>query len=176
MTSDALSQTRSPADAQLLLDSVAAQLRAKGERMSAPRRAVLTALATTAGHLSTDEVAAAVAQIAPKVHRTSVYRALAALSELGVVQHVHLGHGATAYHLTGDLGPHLHAQCRQCGSIIDLPPDLLVGVAERMGALHGFELDATHVALSGLCARCAAGESSIVHHHHTHSPIATKLH
>lgn len=159
-------------DAQGLLAAVADQLRAKGERMSAPRRAVLTALATTAGHLSTEEIAAAVADIAPQVHRTSVYRALAALSELGVVQHVHLGHGATAYHLTGARGPHLHAQCRQCGRIIDLPADLLVGVADRMGALHGFELDATHVALSGLCADCAA-ESNSEQHHHKHSPIAT---
>lgn len=175
MTFDSLSQTRSEADAQALLDAVAAQLRAKGERMSAPRRAVLTALATTEGHLSTEEIAAAVAEIAPKVHRTSVYRALAALSELGVVQHVHLGHGATAYHLTDDHGPHLHAQCRQCGQIIDLPADLLVGVADRMGALHGFELDATHVALSGLCSACAelGGPTT---HRHGGSPIATKLH
>lgn len=175
MTFDSLSQARSEADAQALLDAVAAQLRAKGERMSAPRRAVLTALATTEGHLSTEEISTAVAEIAPKVHRTSVYRALAALSDLGVVQHVHLGHGATAYHLTDDHGPHLHAQCRQCGHIIDLPGDLLVAVADRMGALHGFELDATHVALSGLCSTCAR-DGGPTEHRHGGSPIATKLH
>lgn len=173
MTSEVPAPGSPNPDAQALLASVAAQLRAKGERMSAPRRAVLTALATTAGHLSTEEIAAAVADIAPQVHRTSVYRALAALSELGVVQHVHLGHGATAYHLTGARGPHLHAQCRHCGRIIDLPADLLVGVADRMGALHGFELDATHVALSGLCADCAADANPPEKHHHKHSPIAT---
>jgi Fur family transcriptional regulator, ferric uptake regulator len=130
-------------------------LRAKGERMTAPRRAVLTALAQTSGHLTMEEVVAAVDQIAPQVHRTSVYRTLAALCDLGVVQHVHLGHGATAYHLTGAGGPHLHAQCRECGRIMDLPTDLLTEVARRMGELHGFELDATHVALSGLCLDCA---------------------
>lgn len=138
-----------------LLESVATMLRAKGERMTAPRRAVLTALAQTSGHLTIEEIVVAVTQIAPQVHRTSVYRTLAALCDLGVVQHVHLGHGATAYHLTGASGPHLHAQCRECGRIMDLPTDLLTEVARRMGELHGFELDATHVALSGLCVDCA---------------------
>jgi Fe2+ or Zn2+ uptake regulation protein len=156
-----------------LLDAVAALLRSKGERMTAPRRAVLTALSSSSGHLSMEEVVAAVAESAPSVHRASVYRTLVALSELGVVQHVHLGHGATAYHLTGAEGPHLHAQCRRCGAIQDLPNDLLSEVARRMGAVHGFELDATHVALSGLCAECAAaGDEDVMElpqrHGHTH--------
>lgn len=145
------------------MDSVAALLRAKGERMTAPRRAVLAALSGSAGHLSLEEVVAAVADTAPSVHRASVYRTLVALSDLGVVQHVHLGHGATAYHLVGADGPHLHAQCRRCGAIQDLPNDLLSEVARRMGATHSFELDATHVALSGLCAECAALETDDDH-------------
>jgi Fur family transcriptional regulator, ferric uptake regulator len=164
-------------DAQVLLARVAAMLRSKGERMTAPRRAVLTALTQTDGHLTMEEVAAAVAQFAPQVHRASVYRTLVALSELGVVQHVHLGHGATAYHLTGESGPHLHAQCRHCGQIQDLPTDLLSEVARRMGVTHGFELDATHVALSGLCAPCASGgfvEDSDGRGHHSHT--ATHMH
>jgi len=166
-------------DGTVLMDSVAALLRSKGERMTAPRRAVLTALSNATGHLSMEEVVTAVAESAPSVHRASVYRTLVALSDLGVVQHVHLGHGATAYHLTGAEGPHLHAQCRRCGAIQDLPNDLLSEVARRMGAAHGFELDATHVALSGLCAECAAidGDDHIVDelptdhrhgHHHSH--------
>jgi Fe2+ or Zn2+ uptake regulation protein len=146
-------------DGTALMDSVAALLRSKGERMTAPRRAVLTVLSSATGHLSMEEIVTAVAESAPSVHRASVYRTLVALSDLGVVQHVHLGHGATAYHLTGAEGPHLHAQCRRCGAIQDLPNDLLSEVARRMGAAHGFELDATHVALSGLCADCASDEA-----------------
>ncbi|MCG2805103.1 Fur family transcriptional regulator [Propionicimonas sp.] len=164
-------------DAEALLASVASLLRAKGERMTTPRRAVLTALAHTSGHLTMDEVGAAVADIAPQVHRASVYRTLVALSDLGVVQHVHLGHGATAYHLTGSEGPHLHAQCRRCGRIQDLPTDLLSEVARRMGTVHDFELDATHVALSGLCADCTTADRSELLEKHGHpSHIATHLH
>jgi Fur family transcriptional regulator, ferric uptake regulator len=166
-----------PLAAEALLSRVATMLRSKGERMTTPRRAVVTVLAQTGGHLTMEEVSSAVAEIAPQVHRASVYRTLVALCDLGVVQHIHLGHGATAYHLTGDAGPHLHAQCRSCGRIQDLPTDLLTEVARRMGVAHDFELDATHVALSGLCAECAAADRRQSRESHGHSAhIATHLH
>ncbi len=159
-----------------LIDRVAATLRSKGERMTEPRRAVLIALATTEGHLTMEEVVAEVARFAPQVHRTSVYRALVALSDLGVVQHVHSSHSATAYHLTDESGGHLHAQCRECGRIFDLPGDLLTEVAIRMGVLEGFELDATHIALSGRCHDCRALPDDGDHPASHHSPTATRLH
>lgn len=150
-----------------LLSRAGDVLRGRGERMTAPRRAVLRALAAvpSAGgapsHLSAEEVLARVAETAPRVHRASVYRALESLSRSGLVRHVHMGHGATAYHLAQGAGDHLHARCRGCGRVVDLPSDLLDEVASRLDATHGFALDASHVALSGTCAACrTAGELS----------------
>lgn len=137
-----------------LIASAAAALHRRGERMTVPRRVVLTALANRTGHLSAEQLVAELAATNSSVHRSSVYRALDALCALGVVQHIHLGHGSVAYHLTGD-GPHLHAQCRRCGVVQDLPADLLDAVAERLARERAFTLDAAHVALSGLCAGCA---------------------
>lgn len=122
--------------------------------MTAQRAAVLTALARTAGHLSADEVHSAVAASDARVHPASIYRTLEALSHLGVVQHIHLGHGATAYHLIDDAQAHPHAQCRVCGTVVDLPVGLLDEVADRVAAEHGFRLDAAHAALSGRCGHC----------------------
>jgi Fur family transcriptional regulator, ferric uptake regulator len=141
---------------QAVLDLVAARLHSRGERMTGPRRAVVTALARQDGHLSAEQVVEAVGRIDAGVHRASVYRSLEALSGLGVVQHVHVGHGATAYHLIDQTGAHLHAQCRECGAVVDLPADLLDPVARRLAREDGFVLEAEHVALSGLCADCAA--------------------
>jgi len=123
--------------------------------MTGPRRAVLSVLAGDAGHLSADQVVSAVAGIDPGVHRASVYRALEALSQLGVVQHVHLGHGTTTYALAVGR-PHLHGHCQRCGTLVDLPADLLDDVAARLGAESGFALDPAHVALSGVCGDCGA--------------------
>jgi Fur family ferric uptake transcriptional regulator len=142
-----------------LAREVAVRLRAQGQHMTRPRRVVAEALAAAGAHLSAEEVVQAVARTAPDVHRASVYRALEALAAAGVVQHVHLGHGGTAHHLvdlTGDDGAHLHLQCRSCGEVQDAPAALLRGAARRLRREHGFALDATHVALSGLCGRCRA--------------------
>lgn len=144
-----------PDELAQVLSSTAELLRARGDRMTGPRRAVLTALAGQASHLSPEQVVAAVARVDPSVHRASVYRALEALSGLGVLQHVHLGHGTTAYHLA-DHREHLHAHCTGCDRVIDLPGDLLDQVGESLLRDHGFTLAASHVALSGLCADCRA--------------------
>ncbi len=121
--------------------------------MTAARTSVVTALASLTGHPTVDDIAVAVAALDAGVHRATVYRTLEALCELGVVQHIHLGHGATAYHIPHP-APHPHAQCRGCGRVIDLPPDSLAGVAATLDTGSAFRLDATHVALSGTCHAC----------------------
>ena len=139
------------ARAQEVLERAGAALRARGERMTAPRRAVLLALASRGGHVGAEEVVADVA--GSGVHRSSVYRTLEAMTHAGVVQHVHLGHGGTAYHLTER--EHPHAQCARCGAVVDLPVDLLEPLGPLVRESSGFVLDATHVALSGTCGDCA---------------------
>ncbi|GAB4076264.1 Fur family transcriptional regulator [Nostocoides australiense] len=133
-----------------LVSSVGVRLRKRGERMTEARRAVLVALATTPGHLTADDIHARAGADLPA---SSVYRALEALSGVGVVQHIHLGHGATAYHLTEGDDAHVHLQCRSCGAVLDLPAEILDPVAAYV-ARAGFELDPTHTALSGSCAAC----------------------
>jgi len=122
--------------------------------MTGPRRVILTVLAEQSEHLGVEEVIEAVEHLDPSVHRSSVYRTLEALSQLGVIQHVHAGHGHTTYHLVRDQVPHIHAQCQVCSVVLDLPADLLDAVAVRMSREQGFVLDAGHVALSGTCKAC----------------------
>jgi Fur family ferric uptake transcriptional regulator len=140
-----------------LIDRVGAEFRSRGERMTRPREVVLEVLFKEPGHVTAEQVVAAVGDLDESVHRASVYRSLEALCDVGAVQHIHLGHGATAFHLVGGERPHPHAQCRRCGVLLDLPTDVMDGVVERMLSELGFELDATHVALSGVCAECVAG-------------------
>jgi Fur family ferric uptake transcriptional regulator len=142
---------------QCVVDEVTALLRSRGERITTPRLAVLSVLLHRPGHLSAEQIVAAVAQDEPAVHRASVYRALEMLTQIEVVAHVHLGHGGTAYHLaTPHQSAHLHAQCDECGRVIDLPSDALEGATADISARTGFQLDPRHVALSGRCADCAA--------------------
>jgi Fur family ferric uptake transcriptional regulator len=142
-----------------LVEQVGRLLRARGERMTGPRKAVLAVLAASGGHLGAEDVVTGVADVDTRVHRASVYRTLDALCDLGVVQHVHIGHGATAYHLVHGRHVHVHAQCNSCGAVVDLPVDVLESAAARMQQEAGFVLDPTHVALSGTCSACAEAPS-----------------
>jgi Fur family ferric uptake transcriptional regulator len=115
---------------------------------------VITALAALPDHPTAEQVVSQVEATADGVHRATVYRVLDSLSALGIVSHVHVGHGATSYHLADR--SHVHGHCRTCGTVVDLPESTLVAVRERLLVEHGFELDAGHIALSGRCAACAS--------------------
>ncbi|MFV0457282.1 MAG: Fur family transcriptional regulator [Actinomycetales bacterium] len=122
--------------------------------MTAPRLAVLEAVASLGGHPTAEVIAGEVE--ADGVHRATVYRTLEALTEAGLISHVHLDSGVTAYHRADS---HLHARCHECGAVVDLPADLLDAAADRVRQLNGFVLDAGHMALSGTCHNCGGAAS-----------------
>lgn len=133
-------------------------LRERGQRVTRPRLAVIEALATLDGHPSAEAVASAVATTSDAVHRATIYRTLDTLADLGVVTHVHSSQGTTSYHLADLAEPHLHARCRTCATVVDLPVDLLDDVTRTVDEASGFDLEPGHVALSGRCAACRAGD------------------
>ena len=45
--------------------------------------------------------------------------------------------------------------CHECGAVVETPSDLMNGLASQLHDIAGFELDVTHVALSGRCRDCA---------------------
>ncbi len=139
------------------VDRALGRLRDKGHRVTTPRRVVIEALVRSEGHPSADELCVDIERRHPGVHRTTVYRTLEMLTDLGQVTHVHMGHGATAYHLAGsgaDHG-HLHARCQVCRRVFDLPEDLLEPIRSRLALDSDFLLDPRHVALSGTCRTCS---------------------
>jgi Fur family ferric uptake transcriptional regulator len=138
-----------------------AGLRARGERVTRVREAVVEVLDGTAGHLTADEIASLAEASAPGVHRASVYRALATLGELGLVTHTHLGGAAAVYHLNVDLpdvaveaAGHAHLQCTSCSRVIDIPVALVQPLADSVEQDLGFALEPRHTALLGVCADC----------------------
>lgn len=136
------------------------RLRADGHRITTPRRVIIGALARIDAHPTVEQISAEIETEAPGMHLSTIYRTLETLAELGVVTHVHLGHGTTAYHLTMATSgqKHVHAECRVCGRVIDFPPDVMNPVRRELAELAGFSLDPHHVALSGTCQDCTASD------------------
>jgi Fur family ferric uptake transcriptional regulator len=126
-------------------------LHRRGLRMTPQRQLVLDAV-TELGHATPEAVCTRVQETAPAVNITTVYRTLDLLEQLGVVRHTHLGHGAPTYATSAH--EHVHLVCHRCGAVDEIDADALDDLAASLRADTGFRLDATHVALSGLCRGC----------------------
>jgi len=140
---------------------LAAQLRARGLRLTSQRQRVLAAVAALE-HGTPEEIGARLREEAgpdgAAPDTSTVYRTLELLERLGLVWHTHLGKGAPVYHAAQH--PHLHVVCQSCGEITSVDPALLDAAAERLAADLGFTLDVGHVALSGSCRACRQKENA----------------
>jgi Fur family ferric uptake transcriptional regulator len=141
----------------LILDALGRE----GQRITIGRRAVVEALLAAEDHLSADDLALIVQQAHSGLHRATVYRSLEALQAAGLVEHVHLGHGRSVYHLADDL--HQHLVCEACGSVEEAPSDLLAAVARRLRRERGFVMRPYHFAVLGRCRRCVDAEATGKH-------------
>ncbi len=133
---------------QAILDD----LRARGERITTARRALLGALDQADDHRSADELAAQVGRSNPEIHRATIYRTLETLRRLEVVEHTHLGHGPAVYHLADRV--HQHLVCEECGSVTEVPTAAFRGLERALKREYGFTLQSRHFALIGVCVRC----------------------
>jgi Fur family ferric uptake transcriptional regulator len=128
-------------------------LHERGLRMTPQRQLVLDAVRVL-GHATPEQICTEVQSMAPAVNITTVYRTLDLLERLGLVRHTHLGHGAPTY--SEREHQHVHLVCHACGTVTEIPTELMAELAGRLSADFGFELDVTHVALSGTCRGCRA--------------------
>lgn len=120
--------------------------------MTAPRRMVLQALVDIGSHATAEELLARVRRDHPDVSGSSVYRTMELLTDHGIVDHVHLGHGPAQFHLTVE--QHAHLVCDGCGAIVELEPAVSAPFALRVENELGFRLDLGHFALTGWCRGC----------------------
>lgn len=136
------------------LDELIARVRAGGGRVTTGRRALLRHLSAANTHLTADDLAGRVQEDHPDIHRSTIYRSLSDLEQMGIVDHVHLGHGAAVYHLADDL--HRHLVCEHCDAVIEVDDAVFEPLEAALRAAHGFSLRAGHFAVIGTCRHCSA--------------------
>jgi Fur family transcriptional regulator, ferric uptake regulator len=128
-----------------------------GHRASAPRSAVVAALADTRCGASARELAERLDSGGQPVGLASVYRALELLEELRLVQRVDVGEGATRYEpFLPDGEHHHHLVCQSCGHVSTFEDAGLERAIERLAGRVEFQIDAHDVTLRGECPACHA--------------------
>jgi len=126
-------------------------LRARGLRVTEPRVAVLSYLASTDRHPTAEEVEGAVNAGGPILSRASVYNVLHSLERAGLVAGMAAQDGPTRY--DAHVAPHHHLVCRACGRVEDVAWEDF-GVAERGVLPDGRTVRTLSLTLDGVCTSC----------------------
>jgi Fur family ferric uptake transcriptional regulator len=134
------------------VDDVVAALRADGLRLSMPRRQVLEALFAADALVSAEYIAAGT-DTGVAIELTSVYRNLEQLEELGVVRHLHVGHGPGLYGLVGS-EEREYLVCERCGRVDVADAKQLDRVRREISEAFGYEARFTHFPIHGFCGDC----------------------
>ena len=128
---------------------------ATGMRNTRQRRLVWEAISRLGGHCTADEIAIEVRRREQGFPRSTVYRALEALTVSGAVRAVHLGDDATYYEISTE--DHQHAVCSGCGCVLHLEHALVAELEAHLEESHRFKPERTDVLVVGLCDACQKG-------------------
>lgn len=133
----------------------ASLIRERGHRLTPQREMVLDALCGIEGHATADVVVERVQARSAAVDRSTVYRSLDFLTQLGLANTSEID-GTRVYELAIGQPAHHHLLCQRCGVQIDLDHRVFDRLLEDIRAATGFDVQADHLILPGVCAACRA--------------------
>ena len=127
-------------------------LKSNGYRLTPQRRMILDVIHEADGHLTAEEIIEYVEARVEGVNKSTIYRTLDLLEELGCVYRSRLGDHSIYHH--AEAGHHHHIVCRACGKSVDLDDDLFAPVEKSVREKCGFHVGFAHVVMRGLCSEC----------------------
>ncbi len=124
-------------------------LEERGYRDTAPRRAVVQAVALKDKHFTAEELRRQL----PEVGRATVYRSLKMLVETGLVCRVLLEGGMLHYQLSHP-GHHHHMLCVECGASEDITGCDIEDQLKNVAAARDFRVSGHWLEIYGRCGKC----------------------
>jgi len=126
--------------------------RERGLPLTVQRREILKALLQRNDHPTADQVYETVKERVPGLSRTTVYRVLETLVELGVARRLH--HPGANARFDGNTSRHHHLVCRICNQVIDFESPSLDRLKLPSSGQHGFRIEDYSVHVVGVCGQC----------------------
>ena len=130
-------------------------LKKNGFKLTPQRRLILDIIHNADGHLTAEEILSHVQTRVPGINKSTIYRTLDLLENLGCVVKSGLKDRFIYHH--AEEGHHHHLVCRECGRILDCDESLFHTTREEVYKKHGFRADFRHTVISGICAECQRG-------------------
>ena len=140
------------------IDELEDLFRSRGLRITPQRQQIFRVLARTSSHPTAEAVWLAVREEQPAISLKTVYETLHELVEIGEVQQVDLGPGASRFDT--NVSGHHHLICRTCSRIDDV--DLASADTPRLTAPNdsGYEIHEAEVIYWGRCPECLAAAAA----------------
>lgn len=136
------------------LDRLEHLCRARGQRLTRQRRAVLSSLLAAGRALSAYELLERLRPEDAKSTPASVYRSLDFLMALGVVHRLESTRSFIACEHPETPHRVQFLICRRCGQVVEAEDERIAAATERLGQRLGFALDQRVVELTGVCEGC----------------------
>jgi Fur family transcriptional regulator, ferric uptake regulator len=128
-----------------------------GYRRGGARRAILELLDEQSCALSAAEIQEALSRRNRDVSRSSVYRVMEELEEIGLLQRVEIGQGMVRYEpVRGGPGHHHHLVCDRCGRLQPFTDDGLERAIRRLSDRVPLHVSEHEIVIHGACETCAA--------------------
>lgn len=128
-------------------------LRQRGVRLTEARRLVAKR-AVAFLHFTAEELVKDVRKADSSVGRATVYRTLALLQDMGVIEKHDFRYGPPNYELTFAKTHHDHLMCVTCGEIIEFQEPRVEQQQEEVLRRYGYQLLAHTYKIYGFCGKC----------------------
>ncbi len=139
-------------------DALVKKLRGRGHRVTPQRRLVLEILEKSQEHLDAECVYARAKERDPNISLATVYRSLALLKDLGLVEEHSLGENHGHFE-TIQNDPHYHFTCLCCGRVVEFSVPGIEAMIQSLCEREQFEVSSVDLHLRGLCGDCRAASS-----------------
>ena len=142
---------------QAQLDDVrrlfSAFLKARGQRQTAERFAILDELYATGDHVDADTLYARLKAKDVRVSRATVYNTLDLLLECDLIVKHQFGRSQARYERAYAYWQHDHLICLDCGEILEFCDPRLGSIQETVAEIYGFEVSHHALTVYGHCRR-----------------------
>jgi Fe2+ or Zn2+ uptake regulation protein len=130
--------------------------REHGFRLTSQRKLIFSILESAPTHLNVKEILEQARRVDPGIDPVTIYRNLAVLKKLGVVDELDLLHlrGDQHYYEARQERAHSHVACVQCGKVMEFSSPAMDKIASEIKNELEFQIAFMRVEVGGTCCDC----------------------
>ena len=124
-----------------------------GYRVTNQRQVILDAICDADGHATVAEIYYLAKKLDSGIDRSTIYRVLDVLVELGIVNCAEGMNGERVYEMVKEQ-PHHHLICKNCGHDIEIENQIIEEFYLNLQTAYNYEVEMDHLIVFGICSIC----------------------